>query len=266
MRSELNEKMSCCCSLFLVNTYTGLSQEEIFERILFAHNFLSGMDLKDKIQDEYQSAKGFNEYYSIWYRSIYPINVGIGFLIRYNRKNEITDTITSLNIDKDTKSSILNMLGVIGIMLAIELASVKDILERLKIESNSNTEINIYQDIISIDEITLSLDIKKETTYDVLAITKIYDYCKGNTFSVSFKVFVDAVTNADFSIVYKADGTITSKCAYLISVIKKFVYSKDWYKNAAHSINTEPTRCSGMKVPPDWKDDLQMISKSVTPY
>lgn len=277
MKSELNEKISCCCTLFLADTYKALPPEEISQRILLAHDFLLGMDIEDEMKEESKSASSFNEYYSVWYKSIHPINVGIGLLIRYKMKNEITNIVNTLNIDNNLKDNMLNILGTIGFILAAKLEIIKETLERLKIAANSSIEINIYRDTTSLNDILSNMRDKRmyspeaqsqgeEPNYDIGAITEIYNYCKGNTFSVSFKIFIDAVASADFSNIYSKESTITSKCSYLISVIKKFVYSKDWYKNAANSINTEPTRCSGMKVPLDWKEGLQKISRSITPY
>lgn len=277
MKSELNEKISCCCSLFRAETYKGLSLENISDMVLFANNFLLNVDIEKDMERESQLVGGFNHYYSIWHKSISPINISIGFLIRYNQSNEITKAIRRIEAEDKFKSDILNILGVIGIALASKLEIVEETLNRLRIAVGSSIEVNIYRDKISIGSILSNLEGKgcssfnqplqnEELKYDIDAITRIYNYCNGDTFSVSFKVFVDAIAKADFSIIYNANGTTTSKCAYLISIIKKFVYSKDWYRNAANSINTEPTRCSGMKVPPKWKNDLQKISRSITPY
>lgn len=276
MKSELNEKISCCCSLFRAETYEGLSVEDISDMVLFANNFLINADIEKDIERENQLVGGFNHYYSIWHKSISPINIGIGFLIRYNRSNEITKAINKIEAEDKFKSDILNILGVIGIALASKLAIIEETLDRLRIAAGSSIEVNIYRAKMSTGDILSSLEREEgsffyqppqneELKYDIGAITRIYNYCKGNTFSVGFKVFVDAVVSADFSYIYNDNSTITSKCAYLISVVKKFVDNKDWYKKAANSINSEPTRCSGMKVPLDWKNGLQMISKSIPP-
>lgn len=278
MKSELNEKISCCCSLFRIETYKGLLLEELTDMILFANQFLSEIDTVAEMEKEQQEAGGFNQYYSIWYKSIYPVNANIGFLIRYNRKNEITQIINGFEVEDKFKTNILSILGVVGISLVANLSMIEETLNRFRIAAGCNIEINIYRDEIQIDNILSSFREKQENPqmvssilgtplqYDIGAITRIFNYCKENTFTVGFETFINAVVTADFSTIYNANNTVTSKCAYLISVVKKFVDDKDWYRKAAHSINSEPTRCSGMKVPSEWKNGLKMISKSITPY
>lgn len=278
MKSELNEKISCCCSLFRTETYKGLLLEELADMILFANQFLSEVDIVAEMEKEQQEAGGFSQYYSMWYKSIYPINTSIGFLIRYNRKNEITKVINELEAEDKFKVDILSILGVVGISLVANLSIIEETLNRFRIAAGYNMEINIYCDEIQINNILSSFRDKQECSqmaspvlgtplqYDIGAITRIFNYCKENTFTVGFETFLNAIVTADFSTIYNANNTVASKCAYLISVVKKFVDDKDWYRKAAHSINSEPTRCSGMKVPSEWKNGLKMISKSITPY
>lgn len=265
MRSELNEKISCCCSLFHTETYKNIEMGDLRNMVLFANDFLLSIDINKVIKDECKAVGGFNQYYAIWYKSISFDNIGIGFLIRYNQENDISRIVKGLDTDDKEKNSILNILGVVGMVLATCLNEIVEALTRLRIAAGSNIKINIYRDKINFDNL---LDIqevpditKAGFEYDVNMITKIYEYCKGDTFSVSFDTFVNAVAKADFSTIYEANTTKRAKCAYLISVIKGFVFGKDWYIEAAHSINTEPTKCSGMKVPTTWKNELKRIAK-----
>lgn len=265
MRSELNEKINCCCSLFHAQTYKNIEMGNLRNMILFANDYLLSVDIGGTIEREYKEAGGFNQYYATWYKSISFDNIGIGFIIRYKQENEISRIVKGLDTDDKEKNSILNILGVVGMILASCLNEIVEALTRLRIAAGSNIEINIYRDKINFDNL---LDIqevpditKAGFEYDVNMITKIYEYCRGDTFSVSFDTFVNAVAKADFSTIYEANTTKRAKCAYLISIIKGFVFGKDWYIEAAHSINTEPTKCSGMKVPVTWKNGLKRIAK-----
>ena len=46
---------------------------------------------------------------------------------------------------------------------------------------------------------------------------------------------------------------------YLITNLAKHIIKPDWYKETAHSINTEPTRLSGISIPSPWKKKLNGI-------
>lgn len=95
--------------------------------------------------------------------------------------------------------------------------------------------------------------------YDIDMILKIYKFCQGDIFDISFGQFITAVENADFSPIINTDGLIKNKFYYSISIIKKFVHSSGWYKKAANSINIEPTVCKKGGVDDNWKKAINAI-------
>lgn len=95
--------------------------------------------------------------------------------------------------------------------------------------------------------------------YDIDMILKIYKFCQGDIFDISFGRFITAVENADFSLIISTDGLIKNKFYYSISIIKEFVHSSEWYKKAANSINIEPTVCTKGKVDGGWKKAIDTI-------
>ena len=101
-------------------------------------------------------------------------------------------------------------------------------------------------------------------SFRVASIERIYDFC------ISTKVldseiisninFVNAVHSANFKAIHDHTSQIKSKskCKYIIYVLSKFM-GEDWYLKTAHSINTEPNRCSGITVPLEWKKKVNAI-------
>ncbi|MDH6343165.1 hypothetical protein M2480_001791 [Parabacteroides sp. PFB2-12] len=165
MKSEVNSKIIVCCSLFHDYSIKDLNQEQIEELTLFAHDYLS-TDIIEELECECQSANTFNEYYSVWYKSI-SFQKSIGGLIRYQEPNKISDIIMALNCDTERKRQILNILGVVGMRLAITLTNISEKLNRLKIASGSSVDINIYRDEVEID-LTAFSGIENKSQYSVV--------------------------------------------------------------------------------------------------
>ncbi|MFZ4799798.1 MAG: hypothetical protein ACOYMA_20065 [Bacteroidia bacterium] len=46
---------------------------------------------------------------------------------------------------------------------------------------------------------------------------------------------------------------------YIIYILSKFITVDGWYLNTAHSINTEPSKCSGINAPSNWKNKANAI-------
>ncbi len=95
--------------------------------------------------------------------------------------------------------------------------------------------------------------------YDVEKISQLYNFCNKDVFDIDFATFVNAVSQANFSIIYKSENIRKNKLAYLISVIKNHVHSTEWYKKAANSIEIEPAVCTKKNVPEDWKKAIKAI-------
>jgi hypothetical protein len=95
--------------------------------------------------------------------------------------------------------------------------------------------------------------------YDSSKIVAIYKFCTEtnvlNGSAISFENFINAVNSADFKAIYNnaEQQNSASKCRYIIFILSKIIPGGDWYLNVAHSINTEPNRCSGVSVPSHWK-------------
>ncbi len=99
--------------------------------------------------------------------------------------------------------------------------------------------------------------------YDPITISRIFEHCqKTDVFDdqISLSDFTMAIDNTDFKeIVEKcAKRKKKSKCMSVINKLSK-VISSEWYRKTAHSINTEPTRISGISVPCGWKKELDDI-------
>ena len=66
--------------------------------------------------------------------------------------------------------------------------------------------------------------------------------------------FINSVSEANFRSIY--DHAVIKKSKhktkYIICILSKFT-GNEWYLKAAHSIDTEPNKCSGATVPYDWK-------------
>lgn len=95
-------------------------------------------------------------------------------------------------------------------------------------------------------------------------ISSIYQFCiDTNVFDNNIKLseLSSAVENANFKVLVEkcALRNKKSQCMYLITNLAKHIIKPDWYKETAHSINTEPTRLSGISIPSPWKKKLNDI-------
>lgn len=100
--------------------------------------------------------------------------------------------------------------------------------------------------------------------YDPIIISRIFEHCqKTDVFDdqISLSDFTMAIDNTDFKeIVEKCTlRRKKSKSMYIIKKLSVIIGSDEWYRNTAHSINTEPTRISGISVPCGWKKELNDI-------
>lgn len=101
---------------------------------------------------------------------------------------------------------------------------------------------------------------------DIEAINGIYKFCIEtdvlDSEVISNVAFINAVNTANFkSISNHAETKDTkTKSMYVIYVLSKYMTS-DWYLQTAHSIDTEPTKCSGANVPIKWKSIAQRTFK-----
>jgi hypothetical protein len=99
----------------------------------------------------------------------------------------------------------------------------------------------------------------QQYAFDPAKITAVYNFCiETNVLSntISNVAFINAVNSANFKTIHDnaEQQRSKSKCKYIIFILSKFVAGNDWYLTTAHSINTEPNRCSGITVPLDWKN------------
>jgi hypothetical protein len=108
-------------------------------------------------------------------------------------------------------------------------------------------------------QIKSGIENPKRYKFDILKVTDIYNFCI-NTNVISNSIlnvdFINAVDSADFTPIL-FDGE-KSKCKYIIYILSKII-SPEWYLAAAHSINTEPNRCSGINVPCEWKKQANAL-------
>ena len=102
--------------------------------------------------------------------------------------------------------------------------------------------------------------------YNEDKINEIYKYCcKTDVYNekeITHLDFVEAVTKADFKKIIDtcAENNKKASALFTIHALKKFIEKGDiWCKQAANSVDTEPTRLSGMNVPIQWKKHLLAI-------
>jgi hypothetical protein len=119
-----------------------------------------------------------------------------------------------------------------------------DVIEQPKLVQNSQPEIVEPE--------------KPSRTFDVAKIAEIYKFCI-DTGVIDEDIipnmgFMNAVSQANFKTIYAHAEHQKSKrkCRYVIYVLSKLL-GGEWYLEAAHSIDTEPTKCSGANVPAEWK-------------
>lgn len=95
---------------------------------------------------------------------------------------------------------------------------------------------------------------------DQCHLRKVYDYVCDDAFKgISFKEFERCVVERNFSKIYNSEYAKASMIKYLIYVLSKHIDSESWYRDTAHSINTEPQKCSGASVPKQWRRELNAI-------
>ena len=95
---------------------------------------------------------------------------------------------------------------------------------------------------------------------DQCYLRKVYDYVCDDAFKgISFKQFERCVVERNFSKIYNSEYAKASMVKYLIYVLSKHIDNESWYRDAAHSINTEPQKCSGASVPKQWRRELNAI-------
>lgn len=90
-------------------------------------------------------------------------------------------------------------------------------------------------------------------------LRKVYDILNGDAFeNISFNEFRCCVSERNFSKIYNSQNARCSKVKYTIYTISR-IAGKEWYLDTAHSINTEPQKCSGATVPKLWRKKLNSI-------
>ena len=95
---------------------------------------------------------------------------------------------------------------------------------------------------------------------DQCYLRKVYDYVCDDAFKgISFKEFERCVVERNFSKIYNSEYAKASMIKYLIYVLSKHIDNESWYRDTAHSINTEPQKCSGAPVPKQWRRELNAI-------
>jgi hypothetical protein len=106
---------------------------------------------------------------------------------------------------------------------------------------------------------------EKKYSFDARKIADIYDFCVSTNVlqknSVSNVDFINAVNTANFKTIYQhaIQQQSISRLKYIICTLSKFITGNNWYRNAARSIGTEPTKCSGINVPYQWKQQADAI-------
>jgi len=102
-------------------------------------------------------------------------------------------------------------------------------------------------------------------SFRAATIERIYDFCidsKVLESDIISKIdFINAVNEANFKAIHNhaSQKKSKSKCKYIIYALSKFVVGEGWYLETAHSIDTEPNKCSGITVPIKWKDKADAI-------
>jgi hypothetical protein len=91
--------------------------------------------------------------------------------------------------------------------------------------------------------------------YDPTFCTKIYDFCITTRVfrGITHSEFCTCVGEANFTPIYNSESRLAAKLKYIIYVISRRMNNPQWYSNSAHSIDTEPNKCSGASVPLEWK-------------
>ena len=135
-----------------------------------------------------------------------------------------------------------------------------------KIVEIENSILNLKNDLTSeTNNTTHASNELKRNKLNIVLIDKIYNFCIETKVLdeniVSNVDFINTVESADFSIIYEhsKEQQSSTKMRYIIYVLNKFISINDWFLNAAHSIDTEPSKCSGVNVPTKWKNKANAI-------
>jgi hypothetical protein len=104
----------------------------------------------------------------------------------------------------------------------------------------------------------------QQCNFDMAKVEQIYKFCRDIISTEITQIdFVNAVANADFANIYRnaTQNKAKGKCKYIIFILKHTIKegSADWYLKAAHSIDTEPNKCSGINVPYQWKKQADSL-------
>jgi hypothetical protein len=138
-------------------------------------------------------------------------------------------------------------------------------LDNLKRFVRENPNVIIPLDFDELNADKGNTDKHQQYILDTTKITEVYNFCVDTDVIdgsiISNVGFINAVNDANFKTIYAhAEQQKTkSKCKYIIYVLSKFVNNDKWYLNTAHSIDTEPNKCSGITVPADWKEQANSI-------
>ena len=96
----------------------------------------------------------------------------------------------------------------------------------------------------------------------------VYNFCiETGVFSGDFSnvCFLNSVAKADFNYLYSDGRTIKSKLKKIIWLSSYCVEGDGWYKQAAESIGTTPSGCSGANVQEEgWKRNFDKIKTNFT--
>jgi hypothetical protein len=100
-----------------------------------------------------------------------------------------------------------------------------------------------------------TVDSESRYEYDPAFCTAVYDFCiTTRVFSgITHADFCACVAEANFAPIYNSEGRLAAKLKYIIYVLSRRMNNPQWYSDSAHSIDTEPNKCSGAGVPPEWK-------------
>jgi hypothetical protein len=99
--------------------------------------------------------------------------------------------------------------------------------------------------------------------YDSENISKVYVFCNKDVFDISFLEFVEAVTFADFGYIYNKVGTSKARLKYVVYVLRNCVNSVTWCRDAASSMDSTPSKLSGVNAEENWKKRLQKVIKTI---
>jgi len=92
----------------------------------------------------------------------------------------------------------------------------------------------------------------------IAILADIYRFCidtKVINENISTFAFIIDAANADFKNTFD-NAKVKGKFKYTIYIISTIMNSDEWYKKAANSIETTPSKCSGAFSPDEWKEEI----------